>query len=103
MTTKVAFKAQRAGFISSMNTREIGVAGNLLGAGRMKTSDIVDPAVGFEVHRKVGDAVSAGDDVLTIHHRDGRALEACQKLLSQAIVVGDAPVKPLELILDRVG
>lgn len=98
-----AFVAPRAGIVQSMQTRNIGVAANMLGAGRMKTTDTVDVAVGLEVHVKPGDKVSAGDEIVTIHHRNGRGLAECEKLLRDSIVLGDAGVAKLGLVLDRVG
>ncbi len=97
------FRAPRAGTISAMQTRNIGVAANYLGAGRMKTSDDVDSGVGLTVHRKVGDTVTEGEPLLTIHHRSGRGLQECLKLLSNSIELGDEEVNPLPLVLDRVG
>ncbi|MCB2154184.1 thymidine phosphorylase [bacterium] len=100
--TTETYKASRSGVIQSMDTRKIGVAGNTLGAGRMKTTDTVDLAVGLHVHRKVGEKVSAGDEIMTIYHRDEKGLNECKRLLDEAIVIGDEPTKPLELILDRI-
>ena len=102
VSTTETFKATQSGVIQAMDTRRIGVASNALGAGRMKTTDKVDPAVGLHVLRKVGEKVSAGDDLMTIYHRDGRGVDVCRKLLGEAITIGDKPIAPLELILDRI-
>ena len=96
-------KASRAGTITSMNTRQIGVAANTLGAGRFRTDDLVDPAVGLEVHRNVGDEVSEGESLVTIHHRNGTGLEEGRRILEEAIVIGDEGSSALELILERLG
>jgi len=98
-----AFAAARSGVVQSIQTRAVGVAANTLGAGRAKTTDIVDVAVGLEVFVKPGDRVSAGQEIVAIHHRAGRGLAECEKLLREAIVVGDGAVASLELVLDRVG
>ncbi|MEQ8820943.1 MAG: thymidine phosphorylase [Sumerlaeia bacterium] len=95
--------APRDGVVSAMNTRQIGVAANTLGAGRIKTTDEVDPGVGLEIHAHVGDRVAQGDPLVTIVHRDGRGLEACRTMLAEAIVLGEEPADPLPLILDRIG
>jgi pyrimidine-nucleoside phosphorylase len=95
-------RASRAGTILSMNTRQIGVAANVLGAGRVVQSDVLDHAVGLEVHRRVGDEVAAGEVLVTIHHRGGRGLEAARRLLENAIVLGEGRVAPLPLILERL-
>src|SRR5690606_29598591 len=69
---KETLLATRSGVIHSMNTRQIGVAANMLGAGRFKTTDKVDTTVGLKVLRKVGDEVKSGDALMTIYHNNGR-------------------------------
>jgi thymidine phosphorylase len=86
-----------------MQTRQIGVAANTLGAGRQKTDDAVDLGVGFIVHKKVGDRVEAGEPILTIHHRGGRGLAEAQRMLAAGITIGDAAVDRLPLIIETVG
>ncbi len=94
--------APASGIISAIETRVIGVAANTLGAGRIKTTDKVDLAVGFEVHAKIGDHVKAGDTLLTIHHRHGKGLAECRKLLANAYTIGDKPAQPMPLIVERI-
>ncbi|MDK2971810.1 MAG: pyrimidine-nucleoside phosphorylase [Candidatus Sumerlaeota bacterium] len=99
---RAGFDAPRAGVIQSMNTRAIGVACNVLGGGRVVSSDTIDHAVGLEVHLKVGAEVKAGERLVTLHHRGGKGLEEARKLLAEAIVIGEEPVKPLELVIARL-
>ncbi len=96
------FKAPASGVAQSMNVRQIGVAANMLGAGRMKTTDEVDPAVGLEVFVNVGDRIDAGQELVRIHHRDGKGLEECRRLLAESFVFGEEAAAPLPLIVDRV-
>ena len=74
--------AKKAGNVQGIAARDIGVAGLWLGAGRRQASDSVDPAVGIELHARVGDAVAAGDLLATLHHNDTGLDEA------QALVLG---------------
>ena len=53
--------APRSGFISKMLTEEIGIASLMLGAGRTKAEDKVDPSAGILLHFKIGDRVQKGD------------------------------------------
>jgi pyrimidine-nucleoside phosphorylase len=59
--------AQRAGYIRSIDAESIGRASVEIGAGRKVKGEKIDPAVGFVLHRKVGDWVEAGDDITTVH------------------------------------
>lgn len=59
--------APQAGYITKMTADEIGIAAMLLGGGRQAKTDVIDYAVGIELHKKVGDAVAEGESLLTIH------------------------------------
>ena len=51
-----------------MQCEQIGTACVILGGGRERKEDSVDPAVGIVLHKKVGDAVAAGEPLCTIHY-----------------------------------
>ncbi len=74
--------SSEAGYISDINAEEMGLTSVLLGGGRSKKGDVVDPAVGIVLKAKVGDRVQVGTPLLTIHANDaGRMLEARERLL----------------------
>jgi pyrimidine-nucleoside phosphorylase len=87
----------RSGYISQVHARTIGEAAVALGAGRAKKGDKVDHAVGFIIHKKVGQPVSVGEPLFTVYAGDKtRAEQACQAVLS-AIAFSDVLVAPLPL------
>ncbi len=94
--------ANRSGFVTALNAELVGRASVVLGAGRDRVEDPVDPAVGIMVVAKPGDEVRAGDPVLEIHFRDSARLEAAKRLTDQAITIGDAPPVPGRLIVGEV-
>lgn len=96
-------EASTSGWVRAMDTRAIGVAGNLLGAGRVKTTDIVDTTVGLLVHVKPGDKIEKGQPLATLHHRAAKNLPEATAMLEKAIVIGGEKVERLELVLARVG
>jgi pyrimidine-nucleoside phosphorylase len=100
---RVDYVAARDGILGPCDARLVGVAGNVLGAGRMKADDIVDTTVGFVVHRRPGDAVRRGEPILTIYHAGGRGLDECRALLDRAYPVGDAPVPEPPLVIEEIG
>jgi pyrimidine-nucleoside phosphorylase len=78
----VEVKAQRDGFIASMDNRAIGMASVNLGCGRLTMNDTVDPAVGFIFRRKIGDQVSAGEPMAVVRANDAaKAGQAAEALL----------------------
>ena len=83
--------APTAGVVTAMDTRSIGIATMVLGAGRRTMSDVIDPGVGLTVDKKIADRVEAGEPLLTIHHRQGRGLDEAKQLLLSAYTIGDTP------------
>ncbi len=63
---KLTINATESGYMGAFETEKIGLAALALGAGRMKTTDTIDPTAGIEIHRKLGDKVSAGEPLFTI-------------------------------------
>lgn len=96
------FSAPAEGWLSAVQTRDIGRAAMHLGAGRARMEDVIDPAVGLEVHARIGDRVERGAPLVTLHTRDGRGVEAARALLEGAFVLVDAPVEPPPLVAERI-
>ncbi|HTW57023.1 MAG TPA: thymidine phosphorylase [Terriglobales bacterium] len=91
-STQVA--SAKSGFIASMQCEQIGTACVILGGGRERKEDSVDPAVGIVLHKKVGDKVSAGEPLATIHYNsESKAQRARQLIESSVEVAAAAPAK----------
>jgi pyrimidine-nucleoside phosphorylase len=99
---RAVVRASRSGMISALKAEAIGRAAVVLGAGRDRLDAAVDPAVGLSVAAPVGTAVTAGDDVIVVHHRGGRGLEEARRLLEQAITIADQRPSRRPLILERI-
>jgi pyrimidine-nucleoside phosphorylase len=92
--------APRSGFISQVHARLVGEASVVLGAGRAKKSDTIDHAVGFLIHKKVGDKVAKGEPLFEIHaNHEGKLAEARANVLS-AYAFSDEFVSPLPLFYE---
>jgi pyrimidine-nucleoside phosphorylase len=89
--------ATRSGSISQIQARSVGEAAVTLGAGRAKKSDAVDHAVGFVIHKKVGDQVQKGEPLFTIHANDKSKLEEAREAVRAAHAFSDGIVQPLPL------
>ena len=97
-TGKMEVVSPAAGRITAMDCEAVGTACVVLGGGREKKEDSVDPAVGVVLHRKVGDEVAVGESLCTVHYnsqtRGGRArdmLLQCYRIEPTA----ESPAKPL--------
>lgn len=96
----VEIKAESSGFVSHIDALGIGHAAMLLGAGRETMTDIIDPAVGIVLNKKVGDSVEKGETLAYIYTNGKNTLDASNKAL-RAFTIGKDPVLP-KLILDVV-
>jgi pyrimidine-nucleoside phosphorylase len=90
-------KAPRSGYISQIHARGVGEAAVTLGAGRAKKTDPVDHAVGFVIHKNVGDQVNEGDPLFTIHANDESKLSEARTAVLTAHSFSDEAVEPLPL------
>ena len=94
--------AGRDGFVTRLDAGLIGRAAVVLGGGRDKVDDAIDPGVGIMLSATVGDAVSAGDAILRVQYRSDARLQQALPLLTDAVRVGDAPGPQVPLIVDEV-
>ena len=62
------------GYIAAIQCEQLGVAGLVLGGGREKKEDKIDPAVGLEFHKRIGDAVERGEPLCTLHYNSDTRL-----------------------------
>lgn len=92
--------APRNGFISQVHARIVGEASVALGAGREKKGDPVDHAVGFIIHKKVGDKVREGEPLFEIHANDEVKLVEARKAALSAHQFSDETVPPLPLFYE---
>ena len=99
---KEPYPAPAAGYVAEVNAEAIGRACIVLGAGRKKTDDAVDFAVGISDLVKIGDRVSAGAPLLTIHANDRGRLDEAKKLLQTAFRFSSAQVAPSPAILKEL-
>lgn len=101
-TIKDEVCAANSGTIAAVDADAVGRACVILGAGRRKTDDTVDHAVGVADIAKVGQKVSKGDRLATIHANDENKLMEARKLLESAFVISTEAVPPPPLITDMV-
>ena len=89
---KESFKVRipALGYISKIETTEIGHAIAALGGGRVRIEDKIDPTVGFVAEKSIGDKVKQGESLGTVYARDeSRARETVARIQA-AYRVGEA-------------
>ncbi len=99
---RAPLSAPAAGFLAEVHADRVGRACLLLGAGRRKTDDRVDPAVGVSGLAKAGERVEKGQLLATVHANGEGPLEEAVRLLREAFVLSDGPVDPPPLVAERI-
>ena len=101
---RVDLKSPRRGYVADIACEQAGRAVVLLGGGREKKEDAVDPAVGFVLHRKIGDPVDEGEPLCTVHYNSEPRLAAAKALLEPAFTIaGEPPQATRPLIRRTIG
>jgi len=99
---RAEWKSEKPGYIEKMNAERLGYASLILGAGRKKKDDIIDPSAGMELLKKPADRVEPGETIAILHTSDqARAAEALD-ILENAVSISPVPVQKRPLILGKV-
>ncbi|MEA1910260.1 MAG: pyrimidine-nucleoside phosphorylase [Spirochaetota bacterium] len=98
----IEVKAESDGYIQSMDTENMGMVALLLGAGRTTKEDIVDPAVGYWLKKRIGDLVKKGDVLADFYVNDKKNLNEAKELFNKSVNIGNNPGKKLNLIYDTI-
>lgn len=96
------YAAPQAGTVAGVNAEAIGRACIVLGAGRKKTEDPVDFAVGVSHLVKIGESIEKGAPLLMIHANDRDKLTEAKKLLDTAFSFSAKPVPSSPAILETL-
>ncbi len=95
-------RAERSGYLSSIDALEIGLAGVYLGVGRNRTEDAVSPTAGFVFNKKRSDRVEKGELIATLYGKDEESLEPAYTMAASAISISDSVPPASALILEEI-
>jgi len=96
-------KSRASGYIAAMNCMEFGVALATLGGGREKKEDQIDPGVGLEFHKHIGDRVTAGETLVTIFYNSEAKLAEATNRIENSFTLSEQPVPAKRLVRRLVG
>jgi len=92
----------RRGYVTAIQCEQAGTACVILGGGRERKEDAVDPAVGFVLNKKVGDPISAGEPLCSVHYNSEARGARARALLQESYQIGDAPPAATRPLVHRV-
>ena len=93
----------RAGIVTACDVEAVGRAGMILGAGRARSDDVIDLAVGFELEVRPGDRVEVGQPLARAAYNDAARFEAASRALVDAFTLGDKAPAAIPLVRERLG
>jgi pyrimidine-nucleoside phosphorylase len=99
-TTEV--RAASAGIVAAVDTLAVGLAAVLLGAGRTRSDEAIDPGVGFTIRRRPGERVEQGEPLVSVHHRPEKDVSEVCRRLAAAFRVADRPQPSVPLLVARL-
>ena len=91
-----------AGFVSSIDTRALGLAVVQLGGGRTRPEDDIDLSVGLDQIARLGRKVEAGDPFCRVHAPSESAADYVCDMIGQAIIVSEEPVALSPTVIEQV-
>jgi len=93
----------RAGYVSVIDAEDIGTASSMIGAGRQRKEDTIDPAVGVILEVKVGEKVDAGSVLCRLYYTKEDQVEEAAEMVEDAFRISAQRPEERELILEVVG
>lgn len=86
------------GYISRTDAERVGIASVILGAGREKKGDPIDPSAGIILKKKTGDSVSKGDVLATFYTDDETRIDVAKREFLDALIFGNEKPSKQKLI-----
>ena len=94
--------AQKSGYIQSIDTRKIGMSLVMLGGGRLRKEDNIDPGCGFRILKKSGDYVSKGAPLIEVLSNNEKRARAALASLGDVYIIKRSKCRPKALIRETI-
>lgn len=94
--------SEKEGYLGHIDARELGVAAAVLGAGRFKKDDVIDPRVGILMKKRCGDKVSEGEPFAVIYANDEAKLRSAKEMIEKAVSISEEKPGDLPLVYDVI-
>lgn len=91
--------ATQTGYISAFDAESVGRAAMILGAGRVRTDDLIDPGAGIRLHKRKGDHVSVGETIATLFTSDEQLFVSAEQRFLSAVMISEEPVLPGPILI----
>ena len=90
--------AREGGYLAHVNGTALGTAAQRMGAGRIEKDDVIDPAVGFVMKKRIGDFIRPGDEICTLHARTEASAAETEQRIAAALPLSPDPAPKARLL-----
>lgn len=102
VTESFKVESPRSGFVTKVNTSEIGHAIAAIGGGRVRIDDTIDPTVGFITQARIGDGLEEGAAIGIVYCRDHSSAQEAGKRIQAAYEIGEQSPQEIPQLLREV-
>ena len=92
----------RDGYLDSVDTKEVGMASLMLGAGRLKKEEEIDSAAGIRLYKHLGDKVNKGEKFATLYTNKEEIIKEAEARLLNAYKVSEKANSTKNVIIDII-
>ncbi|MDR2398830.1 MAG: thymidine phosphorylase [Endomicrobium sp.] len=91
------FVAKKSGYISNIDTRSIGIAEMLTGAGREKKEDKIDYSAGIIFHKKLNEYVKKDEVIADLIYNSSDHIDEAEMVMSDAYIISNNENKNIHM------
>jgi pyrimidine-nucleoside phosphorylase len=99
---RVPVPAAKSGYVLDIDALELGLTAVVMGAGRTRADQTVDPAVGIELFAKPGDRVKKGEPLAQLHVQQRRGVDPWVERARSAFRIGPKAPSKRPMVLERI-
>ena len=97
---RLTVHARESGFITAVDTEEIGRTAMALGAGRLRKEDKIDAAAGLRFYPEIGSRIEKGEPIAELFTSNESILTQAASQTERAVIVGKEPATPPPLVYE---
>jgi pyrimidine-nucleoside phosphorylase len=90
------------GYIAGTNCEHFGTALAMLGGGRSRKEEAIDPGVALEFYKRIGDPVKKGESLATIHYNADAKLDEAKAMVAASYFVAAEPPREKRPLIRRI-
>ena len=91
--------AERSGYLTRVDAYEVGKACAILGAGREKIGEDIDPTAGIILNKRIGDRIEEGEALATLQAKTIERAQSGMEYLFRAVTISDFPPEEKKIVL----